>query len=253
MQGTSIPELPNGIRHLPSFLDQQAQERLLEEVRAAVRVAPLFTPAMPRTGKPMSVRMTNCGALGWVTDKERGYRYQPTHPVTGEPWPPIPPQLLALWQEVADCGLPPEACLVNFYTAEARMGLHQDRDEAEFSAPVVSVSLGDTCLQDRRHVAHRSDVVVQAAQRRRRGARRRGPPRLPWRRPHLSGDIDIARQWRPHQPDIETGDRRRMKHHPIGDPVFHRSGIHRLSRRHVFAGGRGRTMHDPDRPAGSQP
>ena len=146
MQGTSMPKLPNGIRHLPSFLDRPAQEELLEEVRAAVRVAPLFTPAMPRTGKPMSVRMTNCGALGWVTDKERGYRYQPTHPVTGEPWPPIPPQLLALWQEVADCGLPPEACLVNFYTAEAMMGLHQDRDESEFSAPVVSVSLGDTCL-----------------------------------------------------------------------------------------------------------
>ncbi len=146
MRETNMPKLPDGIGYLPSLLDRTAQEELLEAVRAVVRAAPLFTPAMPRTGKPMSVRMTNCGDLGWVTDKERGYRYQPTHPVTGEPWPPIPPQLLALWREVADCALMPEACLVNFYTAEARMGLHQDRDEAEFSAPVVSVSLGDTCL-----------------------------------------------------------------------------------------------------------
>lgn len=101
---------------------------------------------MPRTGKEMSVRMTNCGSLGWVTDKENGYRYQPTHPVTGEPWPPIPDALMRLWQEVAAYLQPPEACLVNFYSSEAKMGLHQDRDEADFAAPVVSVSLGDDCL-----------------------------------------------------------------------------------------------------------
>ncbi len=90
--------------------------------------------------------MTNCGALGWVTDKEGGYRYQPFHPVTMQPWPPIPGMLLSLWREVAAHPLPPEACLVNFYDAAARMGLHQDRDETDFSAPVVSVSLGDDCL-----------------------------------------------------------------------------------------------------------
>ena len=94
----------------------------------------------------MSVRMTNCGPLGWVTDKERGYRYQETHPVTGAPWPPIPDQLLDLWRAVADHRDPPQACLINFYPAGARMGLHQDRDEEELSAPVVSVSLGDDCL-----------------------------------------------------------------------------------------------------------
>jgi alkylated DNA repair protein (DNA oxidative demethylase) len=101
---------------------------------------------MPRTGKEMSVRMTNCGPLGWVTDKEHGYRYQPTHPVTGLPWPSIPDGLLELWRQVSGYPHPPEACLVNFYTPEAKMGLHQDRDEADFSAPVVSVSLGDDCL-----------------------------------------------------------------------------------------------------------
>ena len=138
--------LPDGVQHMPGFLDGAAQRALLEEVRAVVREAPLYVPAMPRSGKPMSVRMTNCGPLGWVTDKERGYRYQPTHPATGKPWPPIPPRLLALWDEVGQYGAPPEACLINFYQQGARMGLHQDRDEQAFDAPVVSVSLGDTCL-----------------------------------------------------------------------------------------------------------
>jgi alkylated DNA repair protein (DNA oxidative demethylase) len=100
---------------------------------------------MPRTGKEMSVRMTNCGELGWVTDQERGYRYQPTHPLTGAPWPPIPETLLDIWRDVAGHDKPPQACLVNFYDEKARMGLHQDRDESDFSAPVVSISLGDDC------------------------------------------------------------------------------------------------------------
>jgi len=100
---------------------------------------------MPRTGKPFSVRMTNLGSLGWVSDKARGYRYQATHPATGEPWPAIPPAVLAIWDAVANHAAPPEACLVNYYAADAKMGLHQDRDEADFSAPVVSISLGDTC------------------------------------------------------------------------------------------------------------
>lgn len=141
-----MPVLPPGVRHMPGFLDPETQAALVEEIRAVVRAAPLFTPRMPRTGKPMSVRMTNCGSLGWVTDKERGYRYQPTHPETGAPWPPIPPRLMALWHEVSDYPHPPEACLVNFYDPAAKMGLHQDRDEEEFGAPVVSVSLGDACL-----------------------------------------------------------------------------------------------------------
>jgi len=92
------------------------------------------------------VRMANCGPLGWVTDKERGYRYQATHPETGKPWPPIPQMLLDLWDGVADYPCPPQACLVNYYTGSAKMGLHQDKDEEDFSAPVLSVSLGDTGL-----------------------------------------------------------------------------------------------------------
>ena len=138
--------LPNGIRHLPGYLDRPKQEALVEAIRAIVAEAPLFTPVMPGTGKEMSVRMTNCGLLGWVTDKQRGYRYQPAHPVTGRPWPAMPSQLLDLWNDIAGYEKPPQACLVNFYTDDARMGLHQDRDEQNLAAPVLSISLGNTCL-----------------------------------------------------------------------------------------------------------
>lgn len=138
--------LPDGTVHLPAHLDRPAQRALLDAVRDVVRQAPLYVPTMPRSGKPMQVRMSNCGSLGWVTDKERGYRYQDTHPVSGKPWPPIPDELMALWQNLADYPAPPEACLINFYADTAKMGLHQDRDEDEFDAPVLSVSLGDDCL-----------------------------------------------------------------------------------------------------------
>jgi alkylated DNA repair protein (DNA oxidative demethylase) len=134
-----------GFRLIPGYLDRAAQEALLEELRAVLASAPPYVPRMPKSGKPMSVRMSNCGPLGWVTD-ERGYRYQPTHPETSQPWPAMPAGVLAAWRALADYPHPPEACLINCYGADARMGLHQDRDEAEFAAPVVSLSLGDTCL-----------------------------------------------------------------------------------------------------------
>ncbi len=132
------------MHYFPQRLDGGAQTALLAALREVIAAAPLFTPTMPRSGKPMSVRMTNCGPLGWVTDQERGYRYQATHPVTGTPWPPIPPMLLDLWREISDYPFPPEACLVNYYAGDAKMGLHQDKDEEDFAAPVLSVSLGDT-------------------------------------------------------------------------------------------------------------
>lgn len=138
--------LPQGIRHIPGFLDREKQEALVESIRAIVAEAPLFVPAMPRTGKPMTVRMTNCGSLGWVADKERGYRYQPEHPVTGKPWPSMPDALLDIWRAVSGSSKEPQACLVNFYAADARMGLHQDRDEQDQETAVVSISLGNTCL-----------------------------------------------------------------------------------------------------------
>lgn len=134
-----------GLRVYPGYLDRNAQEAALATLREVMRAAPIYVPRMPKSGKPMSVRMTNCGPLGWVTD-EGGYRYQATHPVTGAPWPPIPDLLLDAWRTLARYPHPPQACLVNLYGPDARMGLHQDRDEEDFSAPVVSLSLGDTCL-----------------------------------------------------------------------------------------------------------
>ena len=125
------------------FLDRSAQEELAATVLSLLERSPLFAPQMPRTGKPMSVRMTNFGPLGWVTDKTRGYRYQGEHPVTGTPWPDIPEQIFAIWEAVSGWPDPPQACLVNWYGPGARMGLHVDNDEQAVSAPVVSVSLGD--------------------------------------------------------------------------------------------------------------
>jgi DNA oxidative demethylase len=136
----------NGLRILPGYFDENAQQALLAILRDAVAQAPLFTPEMPKTGKPFSVRMTNLGELGWVSDRTGGYRYQPTHPTTGKPWAPMPDMLLKLWQAIANYPHPPEACLVNYYSADAKMGLHQDRDEQDFEAPVISISLGDQAL-----------------------------------------------------------------------------------------------------------
>lgn len=130
---------------IPGYFDRPAQERLVEHVRNILRAAPLFVPVMPRTGRPFSVRMSNCGPLGWVSDKA-GYRYQPHHPVSGQAWPDIPPALIEAWTALSEYPAPPEACLINFYQGEAKMGLHQDRDEETFDAPVLSVSLGDTAV-----------------------------------------------------------------------------------------------------------
>ncbi|MDX2155322.1 MAG: alpha-ketoglutarate-dependent dioxygenase AlkB [Hyphomicrobiaceae bacterium] len=139
-------QIPNGFRYHARYLDRNAQEDLLKSVRAVVAEAPFYVPTMPRSGKPLSVEMTNCGPLGWLTDKAGGYRYQATHPTTGRPWPEMPPLLRRLWSELADYPAPPEACLVNYYRPGARLGSHQDSDEADTAAPVVSISLGDDAV-----------------------------------------------------------------------------------------------------------
>jgi alkylated DNA repair protein (DNA oxidative demethylase) len=141
-----LTEIVPDCRLHPEFLSATAQRALVSELRSAIAAAPFFTPHMPKTGKPFSVRMTNLGPLGWVSDREGGYRYQATHPETGQPWPPIPAMVLDVWRAVSGYPHEPEACLVNYYAPGARMGLHQDRDEQDFDAPVVSISLGDACL-----------------------------------------------------------------------------------------------------------
>ena len=135
----------SGFRLVPAYLDRPTQEALLTALRAVFVHAPLYTPRMPKSGKPLSVRMTNCGPLGWVTD-EAGYRYQPLHPHTGQPWPAMPDLVIDAWKSLAGYPHAPESCLINYYGPAAKMGLHQDRDELDFEAPVVSLSLGDTCL-----------------------------------------------------------------------------------------------------------
>lgn len=125
------------------LLDVPAQEALVEALRGVVATAPLFSPET-RWGKKLSVQMTSAGKFGWFSDR-KGYRYIDRHP-SGTPWPPIPDEALAVWRTVVPEAREPECCLVNFYREGARMGLHQDCDEADFSQPVVSISLGDAAL-----------------------------------------------------------------------------------------------------------
>lgn len=165
-----------GFRYWPGLLDGAAQAALVADLRAVVAAAPLYAPVTPG-GRPMSVRMTSAGRLGWVTDR-RGYRYEAAHP-SGVAWPPIPAPVLALWHGLTGLDRAPDCCLVNFYGEGAKMGLHQDRDEGDFSYPVLSISLGDEALfriggTDRRDPTESlwlrsGDVLLMA-----------GPARLAW-------------------------------------------------------------------------
>ncbi len=162
--------LDSNFGHWPAYLPSNAQAALAQQVHGLLAAAPLYTPRMPGSGKAMSVAMSNCGPLGWFTDKERGYRYVDRHPETGQAWPGIPDSVLAIWNALAGYDAPPEACLINWYGPGAKLGLHVDQDEAAADAPVVSISLGDTAVfrlggPDRKSLSrtmklHSGDVVV---------------------------------------------------------------------------------------------
>jgi alkylated DNA repair protein (DNA oxidative demethylase) len=113
-----------GFRILPGFLGREAQSAMVEAVRGVICAAPPVRP-VTRWGKPMSVRMTSAGRLGWVIERGR-YRYVARHPETGACWPPIPECVLAVWRQVSGWEDDPDCCLVNWYGADARMGLHRD-------------------------------------------------------------------------------------------------------------------------------
>ena len=132
-----------GFQILKNHFNENQQQALLADIEKVISAAPLYTPTMPKTGRPFSVQETNCGTLGWVSDKS-GYRYQAHHPTTGQPWPALPNRFLKLWQEITKNAPMPEAGLINFYHAQAKMGLHQDKDEEDLNAPVVSISLGNS-------------------------------------------------------------------------------------------------------------
>ncbi|WP_289085273.1 alpha-ketoglutarate-dependent dioxygenase AlkB [uncultured Sulfitobacter sp.] len=123
-----------------SYLTLLAQRGMLDAVRGVVKQVPFFRPVMP-SGQQMSVRMTSAGDYGWLSDTQ-GYRYAPTHP-NGTPWPAIPPEVLAIWNDLTGLERQPESCLINYYASDAKMGLHQDKNETDFRWPVVSISLGD--------------------------------------------------------------------------------------------------------------
>jgi alkylated DNA repair protein (DNA oxidative demethylase) len=120
------------------------ESALLSDLQHVANVAP-FRHMVTAGGFRMSVAMTNCGPVGWVSDR-KGYRYDPIDPASGQPWPPIPASFLRLARNAADAsGFPqfaPDACLINRYAPGAKMSLHQDKDEKDFSQPIVSVSLG---------------------------------------------------------------------------------------------------------------
>jgi len=140
---------------------------MVDDLRTVIDRAPLFQPET-RRGQKLSVRMTSAGKVGWVSDR-RGYRYEPHHP-GGGPWPDIPESVLQVWRAVSDWDGDPDSALINWYGPEARMGLHQDRDEGDMSAPVVGISLGDQGLfrmgnverggETRSHWLSSGDVVV---------------------------------------------------------------------------------------------
>ena len=133
----------DGFQYLPEYLNKHAQEELVDDIRNHLKNNPFYTPRMPRSNKPFSVKMTNFGELGWVSDVT-GYRYEKTHPTTKKTWPSIPRALMSTWEDISQYKNPPHACLVNYYDVGAKMGLHVDNDEEDFEAPVISISLGDS-------------------------------------------------------------------------------------------------------------
>lgn len=132
-----------GARWLPRHVARAAQEEIVRDIRDVVRRAPMARPET-RFGRKMSVLMTSAGRLGWVSD-QRGYRYEAAQ-TGGARWPEIPATLLGVWESVTGLARMPDCCLINYYSENTKMGLHQDRDEGNFVWPVVSLSLGDDAL-----------------------------------------------------------------------------------------------------------
>ncbi|MDF0517135.1 DNA oxidative demethylase AlkB [Bradyrhizobium yuanmingense] len=139
----SCENIADGAVLLRGFV-KPIESELIDAVRAIVAQSPFRRMTTPG-GHLMSVAMTNCGERGWITD-HTGYRYDPIDPRTGAPWPAMPPLLRDLARRAAEQGgfdgFAPDACLVNRYEPGTRLSLHQDKDELDYSAPIVSVSLG---------------------------------------------------------------------------------------------------------------
>ena len=136
----------NGLKLYPDYFNESEQEKLLETILQAIEPTPFYQAKSPYTGKGLGPKMTNMGELGWYSD-ENGYRYQETHPETEVPWSTIPQVLLDVWNDVSEYDKPPQCCLINYYDQpDSKLGLHKDHDEETFEPPIVSISLGDSCL-----------------------------------------------------------------------------------------------------------
>ena len=167
----AVESLADGAVLLPGFVGPDGSA-LIEEIRRIAKAAP-FRNMLTPGGHEMSAAMTNCGAAGWTTDRS-GYRYERIDPATGNPWPALPGSFADLSARAAlqggFFGFEPDACLINRYAPGAKLSLHQDRDELDFSAPIVSVSLGLPAIflfggprrtdRPQRVVLHHGDVVV---------------------------------------------------------------------------------------------
>ena len=136
-------ETIHGVSIIRNAMRDAEQRKLLRDLQQIARESPPFS-TITGWGKPMSVKITAAGRFCWFSDR-KGYRYIEAHPETDAPFPPIPPLALAIWQQF-ETRVEPDCCLINYYGEGARMGLHQDCDEADFDYPVVSISLGDPAL-----------------------------------------------------------------------------------------------------------
>ncbi len=133
----------NGVLVYPGWLSRSQQKLMVSDLREVAGAAPFRRYVTPG-GRQMSVQMTAAGDVGWMADQS-GYRYASRHSGGGD-WPDIPDTILAVWRSLSGVDREPNTCLINYYGEGARMGLHQDKDEADLSWPVVSISLGDDAL-----------------------------------------------------------------------------------------------------------
>lgn len=159
---------------LKSRLTRVVQQEILAAARAVVGQAPLFRPTMP-SGQSFNYSMTNCGELGWVADRH-GYRYQQTHPHTFKLFPAMPQAIkdltIEIAQETGNNDFSPQSCLINLYRKGEKLGLHQDNTEENLSAPIISVSLGDSGIfvlggllrtdETKHYIVQSGDVIVMS-------------------------------------------------------------------------------------------
>lgn len=139
-------QIIEGLDYWNKALTEKQTDCILSDLRIAVKQSPFFTPTMPKTGRAFSVKMTNMGKLGWVSDQKKGYRYQHYHPITHKKWPLISVSILEVWKKYTNLQIEPDCCLINYYDMKGKMGLHTDNDEKNFLYPVLSISIGASAL-----------------------------------------------------------------------------------------------------------